>query len=65
MEQIGGEGEWRVCALEVDLQRIDLMDLEQSKNLWHKVIHMLWVGLSLSENHRWTKRIGTRIVRSG
>lgn len=65
MEVIGDEVQWRIQDMEVDLHGMDLMDLEQSKNSSHKVIHMMWTRLSRQKNLGWTQRGDILIVRSG
>ena len=65
MEPIGDEQSWRIGGLEMDIHPLEMVDLEQSKNLNVKLIHSMWAGLSLPKKHDWTRRGPRPIVRLG
>jgi hypothetical protein len=50
MDPRGDEVKWRFIRLEMDIHRLDVVDLEQSKNVNDKLIHSMWAGLSLPKN---------------
>jgi hypothetical protein len=42
LEPIGADFFWRNPAIEMDIQRMERLDLEQNKNFLRKVIHTMW-----------------------
>jgi hypothetical protein len=55
MEKIGAVVSWRKCDLEMDLQRVDFLDLEQKTNAEQRVIHNLWKRFWLRKKSDWTE----------
>ncbi len=47
MEHIGGEGGFSFLKIDMEIQSIDLIDFEQSKNIKSGVIHKMWTSRSL------------------